>query len=78
MTLYVLKQAWTQKPLENLEVTCDFNASPEEISAVFHITEPSIKAEYSEINSKVWEESCSDLFLSFGSGFYSFFNRQHC
>ena len=70
MTLYFLKQAWTQKPLENLEVTCDFNASPEEISAVFHITEPSIKAEYSEINSKVWEESCSELFLSFGSGFY--------
>ena len=70
MTLYFLKQAWAQKPLENLEVSCDFKASPEEISAVFHITEPSVKAEYSEINSKVWEESCSELFLSFGNGFY--------
>ncbi|MBO7126567.1 hypothetical protein J6W78_03380 [bacterium] len=70
MTLYVLKQVWAQKPLENLEVFCDFNASPEEISAVFHITEPSVKAEYSKTNSKVWEESCSELFLSFGSGFY--------
>lgn len=70
MTLYFLKQAWAQKPLENLEVSCDFKASPEEISAVFHITEPSVKAEYSEINSKVWEESCSELFLSFGSGSY--------
>ena len=70
MTLYFLKQAWTQKPLENLEVSCDFNTSPEEISAVFHITEPSVKAEYSEINSRVYEESCSELFLSFGSGFY--------
>ena len=70
MTLYFLKQAWTQKPLENLEVSCDFNTSPEEISAVFHITEPSVKAEYSEINSRVYEESCSELFLSFVSGFY--------
>ena len=70
MTLYFLKQAWTEKPIENLKVTCDFNASPEEISAVFHITEPSVKAEYSEINSKVWEESCSELFLSFGNGSY--------
>ena len=70
MTLYFLKQAWTAKPLENLEVSCDFNTSPEEISAVFHITEPSVKAEYSEINSRVYEESCSELFLSFGSGFY--------
>ena len=68
MTLYFLKQAWTQKPLENLEVSCDFKASPEEISAFFHITEPSVKAEYSEINSRVWEESCSELFLSFGIG----------
>ena len=70
MTLYFLKQAWVAKPLENLEVTCDFSAAEEEISAVFHITEPSIKAEYSEINSKVYEESCSELFLSFGSGSY--------
>ena len=70
MTLYFLKQAWAQKPLENLEVSCDFEASSEEISAVFHITEPSVKAEYSETNSKVWEESCSELFLSFGNGFY--------
>ena len=70
MTLYFLKQAWTAKPLENLEVTCDFKASEEEISAVFNITEPSVKAEYSEINSKVWEESCSELFLSFGNGSY--------
>lgn len=70
MTLYFLKQAWAEKPLENLEVSCNFNASPEEISAVFHITEPSVKAEYSETNSKVWEESCSELFLSFGNGSY--------
>ncbi|MBQ3369378.1 hypothetical protein IJG44_10850 [bacterium] len=70
MTLYFLKQAWTAKPLENLEVTCDFNATEEEISAVFNITEPSVKAEYSAINSKVYEESCSELFLSFGSGSY--------
>ena len=70
MTLYFLKQAWTAKPLENLEVTCDFKANEEEISAVFHITEPSVKAEYSEINSRVYEESCSELFLSFGNGFY--------
>ena len=70
MTLYFLKQRWAEKPLENLEVTCDFKASEEEISAVFNITEPSVKAEYSEINSKVYEESCSELFLSFGSGSY--------
>ena len=70
MTLYFLKQAWTAKPLENLEVTCDFNATEEEISAVFNITEPSVRAEYSEINSKVYEESCSELFLSFENGFY--------
>ena len=56
MTLYFLKQAWAEKTLENLEVTCDFSADEEEISAVFHITEPSVKAEYSEINSKVYEE----------------------
>ena len=70
MTLYFLKQRWSEKPLENLEVTCDFKASEEEISAVFNITEPSVKAEYSEINSKVYEESCSELFLSFGNGSY--------
>ena len=70
MTLYFLKQAWTEKPYENLEVSCDFQVSSERISAVFHITEPSVKAEYSETNSKVWEESCSELFLSFGNGFY--------
>jgi len=70
MTRYFLKQAWAAKPCENLEVSCDFEASPEEILAVFHITEPSVKAEYSETNSKVWEESCSELFLSFGNGFY--------
>ena len=70
MTLYFLKQAWAAKPLENLEVTCDFAATGEEISAVFNITEPSVKAEYSEINSKVYEESCAELFLSFGSGSY--------
>ena len=70
MTLYFLKQAWAQKPLEDLEVTCDFSATEEGISAVFHITEPSVKAEYSEINSKVYEESCSELFLSFGNGSY--------
>ena len=70
MTLYFLKQRWAEKQLENLEVTCDFKATKEEISAVFNITEPSVKAEYSEINSKVYEESCSELFLSFGNGFY--------
>lgn len=70
MTLYFLKQSWAAKPLENLEVTCDFNATEEEISAVFNITEPSVRAEYSEINSKVYEESCSELFLSFENGFY--------
>ena len=70
MTLYFLKQRWAEKPLENLEVTCDFAATGEEISAVFNITEPSVKAEYSEINSKVYEESCAELFLSFGSGSY--------
>ena len=70
MTLYFLKQAWAAEPLENLEVSCDFNASSEEISAVFHITEPSVKAEYSGINQKVWEDSCAELFLSFGNGFY--------
>lgn len=70
MTLYFLKQAWAAEPLENLEVSCDFKATGEEISAVFHITEPSVKAEYSEINSKAYEESCSEIFLSFGSGSY--------
>ena len=70
MTLYFLKQAWAQKPLEDLEVICDFSAAEEGISAVFRITEPSVKAEYSEINSKVYEESCSELFLSFGNGSY--------
>ena len=70
MTLYFLKQAWTQKPLEDLEVTCDFSAAEEEISALFRITEPTVRSEYSEINSKVYEESCSELFLSFGSGSY--------
>lgn len=70
MALYFLEQRWAAKPLENLEVTCDFNADEEEISAVFRITEPSVKAEYSEINSKVYEDSCSELFLSFGNGFY--------
>lgn len=72
MTLYFLKQAWEEKPLENLKVTCDFSADEEAVSAVFHITEPSVKAEYSEINSKVYEESCSELFLSFGSCYYNF------
>ena len=72
MTLYFLKQAWAEKTLENLEVTCDFSADEEEISAVFHITEPSVKAEYSEINSKVYEESCAELFISFGSSYYNF------
>ena len=70
MTLYFLKQAWIAEPLENLEVSCDFNASPEEISAVFHITEPSVKAVCSGINQRVWEDSCAELFLSFGNGFY--------
>ena len=70
MTLYFLKQAWTEKPLEDLEVTCDFKAIEKEISAVFHITEPSVKAEYYEIDSKVYEESCSELFLSFENGSY--------
>ena len=70
MTLYFLKQRWVKKQLENLEVTCDFAAAEEEISAVFKITEPSVKAEYSEINSKVWEESCAELFLSLGNGSY--------
>lgn len=72
MTLYSLNQRWTSKPLENLEVSCDFAATEEEISAVFHITEPSVKAEYSEINSKVYEESCAELFISFGSCYYNF------
>lgn len=70
MTLYFLKQTWAAKPLENLEVSCDFKATEEEISAVFHITEPSIKAEYSEINSKTYEDSCSEIFISFGNGTY--------
>ena len=70
MTLYFLKQAWRQKPLKNLDVSCDFKASPDEISAVFHITEPSVKAEYSGTNQRVWEDSCSELFFSFGNGFY--------
>ena len=72
MTLYFLKQRWTSKPLENLEVTCDFSADEEKISAVFYITEPSVKAEYSEINSKVYEESCAELFISFGNSYYNF------
>ena len=70
MTLYLLKQAWTAEPLENLKVSCGFEASSEAISAVFQITEPSVKAEYSLTNQKVYEDSCAELFLSFGNGFY--------
>lgn len=70
MTLYFLKQAWAAKPLENLKVSCDFTASKEEIRAVFNITEPSVKAEYSGTNQKVYEDSCAELFLSSGKGFY--------
>lgn len=70
MTLYFLKQAWAAEPLENLEVSCDFNAAENGISAIFNITEPSVKAEYTEANSKVYEESCAELFISFDSKKY--------
>ena len=70
MTLYFLKQAWTAEPLENLEVSCDFKATGKEISATFHITEPCVKAVYSATNAKVYEDSCSELFISFGDCTY--------
>jgi len=70
MTLYRLKQAWCGKPFENLRVSCGFCAGKEEIRAVFDITEPSVKAVYSETNQKVYEDSCAELFLSFGKGSY--------
>ncbi|MBP5407239.1 hypothetical protein J6Z19_08895 [bacterium] len=70
MTLYKLKQVWCGKPYENLSVSCDFSATKEAVTAVFDITEPSVKAVYSETNQKVFEDSCAELFLSFGSGFY--------
>lgn len=70
MTLYLLKQAWCEKPFENLHVSCDFTVSDEAVKAVFDITEPSVKAQYSGTNQKVFEDSCAELFLSFGNGSY--------
>ena len=70
MTQYFLKQAWCEKPFENLRVSCGFSVTEEAVKAVFDITEPSVKARYSETNQKVFEDSCVELFLSFGNGFY--------
>lgn len=70
MTLYRLKQAWCGKPFENLRVLCDLTVTEESVKAVFDITEPSVKAQYSGTNQKVFEDSCAELFLSFGNGFY--------
>lgn len=73
MTLYFLKQAWAERPLEDLEVSCDLEAAEEGISATFRITEPSVRSVYSEINSRVYEDSCSELFFSFdGKSYYNF------
>lgn len=73
MTLYFLKQAWTAQHFENLEVSCNFKATGNEISAIFNITEPSLKAEYTETNSKVYEDSCAEIFISFdGENYYNF------
>jgi len=70
MTQYFLKQAWCEKPFKNLRVSCGFSVTEEAVKAVFDITEPSVKARYSETNQKVYEDSCAELFLSFGNGFY--------
>lgn len=70
MTLYCLKQLWNGKPYGNLSVSCDFCAAEDAVKAVFYITEPSVKAVWSETNQKVYEDSCAELFLSFGNGFY--------
>lgn len=70
MTLYFLKQAWCGKPYGNLRVSCDFSAGRDGVTAVFDITEPSVRAVCSETNQKVYEDSCAELFLSSGNGFY--------
>lgn len=70
MTLYRLKQAWCAKELADLSVTCDLAADQEAITALFDVAEPSVKAEYTGFNQRSWEESCVELFLSFGSGSY--------
>ena len=70
MTLYFLKQAWCGQPYGNLHVSCDFTAAEDAVTAVFDITEPSVRAVCSETNQKVYEDSCAELFLSSGNGFY--------
>jgi hypothetical protein len=61
---YFLKQGWTQKLLENLIVTCDLNISANSISAVFNVTEPTVRAVNTGFNQPVWQDSCVELFLS--------------
>jgi len=70
MNIYFLKQIWSKIPAENLSVACFFQADSDALHALFNITEPSVRAENSGFNRNVWEDSCAELFLSFGNGFY--------
>ena len=70
---YFLKQGWVEKPLENLKVECGLNISTDSISAVFSVTEPSIRAVNSGFNQPVWQDSCVELFLSLDKkNYYNF------
>ena len=73
MAKYFLKQGWVKKPLENLKVECDLNISTDSISAVFNVTEPSVRAVNTGFNQPVWQDSCVELFLSFDKkNYYNF------
>jgi len=70
---YFLKQGWTQKPLENLIVNCDLCISTDSISAVFNVTEPTVRAVNTGFNQPVWQDSCVELFWSFDKkNYYNF------
>lgn len=73
MTVLYLNQGWSDKLTENLSVKCDLNIKKNLISLKFQIVEPSVRAENSGYNQKVWEDSCVELFLSFdGVSYYNF------
>ena len=73
MAKYFLKQGWVKKPIENLKVECDLNISTDSISAVFNVTEPTVRAVNTGFNQPVWQDSCVELFLSFDNkNYYNF------
>lgn len=68
-----LKQGWVAAPFKNLIVECNLKISNDSITAIFNVTEPSVRAVNQGFNQPVWEDSCVELFFSFDTkNYYNF------